>query len=274
MQSALSLFGRAIEQDPRFARAHAGIADCCAFLYQNAGGDSGHLDRAASASARALELDGDLAEAHASRGTALSLAGRHHEAEEEFRTAVRLDPRLFEAHYFYARDLFAQGRLEDAAAQYEEARRVRPDDYQAPLLLAQIYDDLGRPGEAASARRSGIAVAEARLRVDPLDVRALYMGANGLVALEEREKGLQWSERALELEGDDAMVLYNIACIRALAGAHDGALDCLERSVRAGMRYRGWLEHDSNLDSLRASPRFQAVMQALEAEPAAHTAEP
>jgi TolB-like protein/Tfp pilus assembly protein PilF len=263
MQSALALFALAIEQDPRFARAHAGIADCCAFLFQNAGADPEHLGRAEAASARALELEADLAEAHASRGTALSLASRHREAEEEFLAAIRLDPRLFEAHYFYARELFGQGRLEEAAAQYEEARRVRPEDYQAPLLVAQIYDDLGRPQEAAASRRAGIATAEARLRLDPVDVRALYMGANGLVALGERERGLEWADRALALEGDDPMVLYNIACIRSLAGAHDAALDCLERSVKAGMHYPGWLEHDSNLDGVRAHPRFQAVMRAL-----------
>jgi hypothetical protein len=90
------------------------------------------------------------------------------------------------------------------------------------------------------------------------------MGANGLVGLGERQRGLEWADRALAVEGDDPMVLYNIACIKALAGANEEALDCLERSVRAGMRYRGWLEHDSNLDGLRASPRFEAVMKALD----------
>jgi adenylate cyclase len=59
------------------------------------------------------------------------------------------------------------------------------------------------------------------------------------------------------------MLLYNIGCIRAMAGAADGALDCLERSVRAGMRNQGWLEHDSNLDSIRQHPRFAELMQSL-----------
>ena len=61
----------------------------------------------------------------------------------------------------------------------------------------------------------------------------------------------------------DAMLLYNIACIRAMAGATDEALDCLERAVQAGMRNRGWLEHDSNLDSIRSDPRFAALMHEL-----------
>jgi hypothetical protein len=84
-----------------------------------------------------------------------------------------------------------------------------------------------------------------------------------MVALGETARGLEWADRALALDPDDPMVLYNIACIRAMAGAGDAALDCLERSVGVGMRNRGWLEHDSNLDSIRSHPRFQALMAVL-----------
>jgi adenylate cyclase len=89
------------------------------------------------------------------------------------------------------------------------------------------------------------------------------MGANGLVARGETQRGLEWADRALALDPEDAMLLYNIGCIKAMAGAGDEALDCLERSVRAGMRNRAWLEHDSNLDSVRPDPRFQALMGSL-----------
>ena len=59
------------------------------------------------------------------------------------------------------------------------------------------------------------------------------------------------------------MLLYNIACIRSMAGTVDAALDCLERAVAAGLRHKGWLEHDSNPDAIRAHPRFQAVLRRL-----------
>ena len=67
------MFERAIEADPNFAKAYAGIADCCSFLYMYWDGSKANLEGADSASAKALELDSDLAEAHASRGFALSL---------------------------------------------------------------------------------------------------------------------------------------------------------------------------------------------------------
>jgi hypothetical protein len=89
------------------------------------------------------------------------------------------------------------------------------------------------------------------------------MSANGLVALGERERGLEWADRAMALDPEEPMLLYNIACIKALAGAGQEALDCLERSVKGGLTLRGWLEHDSNLDSIRDDPRFQAVLKSL-----------
>ena len=263
MRFARELLGRAIEKDPAYGRAWSGLSDCAAFLYMNAGRRPEDLEQADAASRRALELEPDLAEAHASRGVTLSLQGRHDEAEQAFEAAIGLDPELFEAHYFYARDAFGRGDLERAIRQYEEAIRVRPEDYQAPLLVAQSFEDLGRADEAKAVRRRGVRIAEEHLRQQPDDARALYMGANGLVALGETRRGLEWADRALALDPEDPMLLYNIACIKAMAGAGDAALDCLERSVAAGLRHRGWLEHDSNLDSIRSDPRFRALMDKL-----------
>jgi len=102
-----------------------------------------------------------------------------------------------------------------------------------------------------------------RLDLNPDDVRALYMGANGLITLGERERGLEWSRRARQIEPDDPMLLYNLACNHALAGAPEEALDCLERAVEQGFAFRGWIEHDSNLAGLRSRPRYLALMERL-----------
>ena len=97
----------------------------------------------------------------------------------------------------------------------------------------------------------------------PDDARALYMGANGLVALGEVDKGLEWAKRAVGMGPDDPMLLYNVACIFSMANRVDEALGYIEAAVAHGMRLRGWLEHDSNLDNIRDTPRFQAVMAKL-----------
>ena len=260
---ARELFERAIGLDPEFARAFAGVADCCTYLYLYAGRDRAQLEQGLAASRRALEIDSHLAEAHASLGTALSLSGHHPEAEAAFQEAIRLNPYLFEAHYFYARDSFAQGKLERAIQQYEDASRVRPEDYQSLLLMAQIHADLGHSDAARACRLLGVTLADEHLKLNPDDVRALYMGANGLVALGETEKGLAWGRRAAAMDPDDGMALYNVGCVFSLAGQAAEALDCLEHAVGAGLAQREWLEHDSNLDLIRNTRRFQALLERL-----------
>ncbi len=263
IEFALQLFSRATELDPGYALAYAGLADCWSYIYLNSERSDSVRLQAKAASRRAVELAPRSAQAQASHALAMSIEGFKEEAERGFETAIRLDPELFEAWYFYARHTFVSGNLEKAARYYEEASRVRPDDYQSPLLVAQSYDDLGRPDEGRAARRKGVALAAERLELRPDDARALYMGANGLVALGEREKGLEWARRARAIAPEQPMLLYNLGCIYSLAGEIDEALDCLERAVTHGFIHKEWFEHDSNLDPLRNHPRFLAMMEKL-----------
>jgi TolB-like protein/Flp pilus assembly protein TadD len=263
IEFALQLFTRATELDPAYALAHAGLADCWAYIYLYSERKESVRRQALAASQRAIELAPESAQAQASHAVALSIAGYREEAERDFETAIRLDSDLFEAWYFYARHAFVCGDLEKAARLYAEASRVRPDDYQAPLLVAQIYDDLGRAEDARASRRRGVSLVETRIDLHPDDARALYMGANGLASLGERELGLEWARRAREIDPDEPMILYNLGCIYSLAGELDEALDCLERAVGLGLTQKGWFEHDSNLDALRQQPRFKALMERL-----------
>jgi serine/threonine protein kinase/Flp pilus assembly protein TadD len=257
---AREMFAKAIEIDPGYARAYAGIADCSAFLYFYWDSSSANLEQADDASKKALELDPDLAEAHASRGLNASMRKDYDEAEHEFRTAMRLGPRLFEPYYFYARNCYAQGKFEDAVAWFEQASRVTPEDYQAPMLQASALNGLGLKAEAETAYRRGLEAAEKHLELHPYDSRALYFGGNALAQLNEREKSMEWAERALRLEGEEPQVLYNVACVYALLGETDKSVECLEKSITHGWMQREWMEHDPDLAPVRDHPRFRALM--------------
>ncbi len=259
---AREMFSKAIEIDPTYARAFAGIADCSAFLYFYWDSSNANLEQADQSSRKALEIDPELAEAHASRGLTASMKKEYGDAEREFRTAMRLGPRLFEPYYYFARNCYAQGRLEDAVVWFEQASKVSPEDYQAPMLLASALNGLGLEPEALTAYRRGLAAAERHLELHPGDSRALYFGANALSQLKERARSMEWAERALTLEGEEPQVLYNVACVYALLGEADKAVDCLEKSITHGWGQREWMAHDPDLAVLQQHPRFRALMQA------------
>ena len=263
LQYARRMFDRAIEIDPNFARAHAGVADCCSFLYMYWDGSKANLEAADASSQRALELDPAGAEAHTSRGVALTLRRDYEAARREFDNALSLDPKLFEAHYFYARACLIEGKFEEALARYRDAWKVRPEDYQAILLSMDALAKLGRHEEVLEAAQQGLKVADAHLELNPDDARAWYLSAAALMHLGQRDEAFERSRRASAIDPEDAGVLYNVACNYSLAGAVDEAIDHLERAIRNGFGQREWLENDSALDPIRDDPRFQVLLRKL-----------
>jgi TolB-like protein/Flp pilus assembly protein TadD len=258
---ARQMFARAIVIDPSYARAYAGVADCCSFLYMYWDTTEDNLKEAETASRKAVELDPESAEAHASRGLAVYLHKKYEQAEKEFETAIRLDPKLFEAYYFFARARFQQGRMAEAAKLFEQASRVKPDDYQAPSLLGMVYTGLSRIADAQEAYRRAAQLAERHLELHPDDSRALYLGAGAWCQLGERERSRDWLRRALAMDPEEPSVLYNAACAYSLLGDAEQALDCLEKVTQRGHWYRGWAEKDPDLNSIRDHPRFKKVME-------------
>jgi adenylate cyclase len=265
---ARQMFKGAIELDPAFAQAHAGLADTDYFILQwhldDANADSFRAE-ALAASGEALRLDPDLAEAHVSRANVFSFSGRAEEAEVEFRRALSLNPALPHAHYFYARHLFGAGRLDEAAREFEETMRLDPDDYGTAALLVTAHKGRGDLAAAAAAADAARKAVGRRLQLNPDDVRALYMGGGAEIQFGDRVRGMELLTRARELAPDDFATLYNVACGYANAGELELALDTLERAVGTGRGSRQWIEHDSDLDALRGSPRFREILSRVKA---------
>jgi serine/threonine protein kinase/Flp pilus assembly protein TadD len=263
LQFARRMFSRAIEIDPSYARAYAGIADCSSQLYKYWDASTANLEQAESASRKALELAPDLAEAHAARGFALTLGGSHEQANQEFETAIQLDPKLYEGYLYYANGRFAEGKLAEAARLFERAAAVRTEDYQAHALAGLCYAGLHREVEARAAFERAARAAERHLELNPDDPRALYLGAIAWCRLGQVERGLEWGDRALALDPEDAGVLYNVACLNAVGGRPERALDLLEHGVESGFGHKEWIEHDPDLESLHGDPRYQAMLRRL-----------
>ncbi|MGD8578205.1 MAG: tetratricopeptide repeat protein [Lysobacterales bacterium] len=262
--NAILMFRKAIEQDPNYALAYAGMADAYSLLYQWADSSEENIGKASEASIKAITLDPDSAEANAARGTALAISGKHSEAERAFENSILLNPSLFEPYYFYGRDCLGQGKFEKAARLFNEACKVGPDDYQAPSFLSMAYAELGRKKEQMEATKLTLACAERHVDMHPDDGRALTFGAYALVELGQTERAREWARRAIEADKDEPAIIYNVACTYSLLGEIDEAFALLDRAVEQGYGHRAWLEHDSDLAPLRNDPRFAALLERLD----------
>jgi len=258
---ARQMFEQALEIAPEFGRAWAGLAYTYGYeqLYFNA--TDVNRDEALRTSHKALELAPDLPEAYVASGLAHCMVQAYRAADEAFEKAQELDESNFEAWYYQARSKVHEGKLDEAARLFERAAEVRPEDFQSVLLLQQVYHSLGDDKRALAKATEGLRRARAVLELKPDDNRALNLGAFALVRLGQREEALQWMEASIYHAPKDPVVNYNSVCFYALNGEAEKALDCLENCVlKVGMLNREWLEHDSDLDSIRDHPRFQEMM--------------
>ena len=140
LEKAIEYFGRALAADPKYAEAWSGLADAYSLMAAYELEPLPKFAQQAVAAARkSVELDGNLAEAHASLGFALAtFAGAWAEAETSFRRAIRINPGYATARQWYASSfLVLFGRLDEALQQMEEASSLDP-------VSAVIHYDLGR----------------------------------------------------------------------------------------------------------------------------------
>jgi TolB-like protein/Flp pilus assembly protein TadD len=265
---ARQMFQHAIEIEPGFGKAWAGLAYTYGFEYMYFNATGQNREEAIRSSARALELAPDLPESHVSAGIAHCMNMDYAQANREFETALQLDRGNFEAWYFYGRSKVHEGDLPRAIELFEGAARVRPEDYQSKLLLPQLHNSLGHKDEAIAATREGLERASRILELNPDDTRAWNLGAFALLRLGEKEKAERWMLRSLESAPRDSIVHYNATCFYALTGDKEKALDCLEQClIKVGNISREWLEHDSDLDSIRSEPRFREIVNSLITRP-------
>jgi serine/threonine protein kinase/Tfp pilus assembly protein PilF len=264
LEYSVQMFEKAIEIDPNYALAYAGIAVASSLLYTYFDRRPVNSVQADVASWKALELAPELAEAHLARAIALRLGEHAEDANLEFETAIKLDPKLFDAFYFYGRAKKFQGEYAEAAKLLERASQLRPEDFQAPAFLAGAYAAIGMQAEATAARRRAVKLIEQRLDLNPDDVRAYNLGATTLAKLGNIPRALEFAMKSLAIEPEDPLVLYNVACLHALIDKREEALGYLEKAVMNGFGHKESIASDPDLDSIRRTPWFQAIAQAMQ----------
>jgi adenylate cyclase len=260
----IRLATRATQIDPGYAQAWAlaAIGKLQKHYVLGGSGDDGMMEVE-----RALKLDPSMAVAHAVKASIHSDAGHHDDAVAEITVALRLDPESYEVNRTAGYVHYRQRRTDEAIRYFEKALTLMESDVNSASMLQSCYDAVG---DVPAKRRMATYVlshTEKVLAETPNDEHALAYGALALCTLGEAGRAKEWMARALLLSPDDLKLRYNFACSLA-ASLHDteGALELrhgfFERVARGVLNHA---KADSDLDSLRDDPRFQAMIAAAEA---------
>ena len=210
-ESAIAAFSQAIDKDPNYAPAWAGLADSyCMLGFMNAAAPYEIRQKGAQAADRALQLDEGLAEAHVARGNLRAIYDWDWErAIQSFHRALELDPDSAEAHYSLSKTLASIGRLGEAIPEMQRAQELDP-------LSLMTITSLG--WELAVARRyqeADKAFQSAR-ELDPNFIWAYTLQAWSYEARGQSDRAVASLRRAVELSGSSTVALGELA--HALGG--------------------------------------------------------
>jgi non-specific serine/threonine protein kinase len=257
---ALQMFEQAIERDPKFALAHAGIANVCGLIYELREKHPRWVDRGLTACERAMALEPGRAEVLAARARMYYAQQKYDDAVAYARLAIERKPDCEGAYNVLGRAYFASDRFEEAALIVEQALEANGDDYNTYIPYRVSLERLGRKAEALRVRERQTRALERQLELVPDDVRARILLAVGYAHVGRGEDAVRELQRAISLRPNDGNTLYNATCVYGVLGRNDDALDMLERALKAGYANYDWVRRDPDLAALRDLPRFRQLV--------------
>jgi len=296
LRKAGDYFQQAIDLDPNYALAYAGLADVHSLLPIYAGtAPKDDVPKALVAARKAVELDANLAEAHTSLGNALVSNAQLKLAEQEFRRALELNPNYATAHQWLSECLFGQGRFPESLAEIERAHELDPlsliinASYASSLsgvgryddaikqarktldldpnlvpgheILGQTYEAEGKLDEAITEYRKANEV-----EATPANFAMLAHAYASTGRVAETRKIL---DKLTALSAQRYVGAYPLAIVHLALGEKGEALRLLEKSlVERDVLLQGLfgsIKIDKRLDPLRNDPRFQKLLERFDA---------
>src|SRR6266487_2101817 len=290
-KKALGFYQQAIEKDPRFALAYAGEADTYVVAADVFIAPREAFSKAKEGALKAIELEDNLAEAHASLGS----VHFHYDwdwvaAEKEFKRALTLNPQSARAHLLYAEYLAGMGRFNEAYDQGRQALEIDPVSTLAnwilgwALLYAGRIDDaiqqfskaveldpndawarmsLGRAYLGKGMGQRAIEEMEVAHRGEPDFSIVLGLLGYGYAVTGRRGDALKSLETLDEIEKKHYVSRIARVYIYAGLGDKDKAFEWLEKAYQERSDSLAWFRKDPESKSLRSDPRFAVLMRKI-----------
>lgn len=285
IKKGISCFEDAIIKDPNYALAYAGLADSYAtMIILDEGRPDEIMRQAQSAALRALEIDDELAEAHASLGYV-----KHRfewdwpGAEREFKRAIELNPSYATAHQWYGWYLVSVGSFDAALAEFQRAQHLNPLSLYInvtlgmPFFYSHQYDKAIEqyqrvtemdPKFPLAHRWLGKAYEQKRMYGEALAEFQKYISFGGesveqapaigyIYALSGKPaEARQILDKLLKTSTQRYVSAYSIAVIDIGLGEKDQAVEWLQRGVAEHGSDMVFINFDQRFDSLHSDPRF------------------
>ena len=258
---AIQFFQKAIQHDPRYASAYAGLGESYGILYRDFDRNEMWLDRALDVSLKAIMYDATLSEAYAS--LALVYFGKKSldEALEASQKAILLDPKNFNAYWILSRIYHTTDRDRDAANALEKAVALNPEFLQAYDDLVGFYEQLGDKEKYDEVLRNTLKIYPPYLVRHPDDAYRRMAFAVHLAYAQRNEEARAEGVKALESSSSDPIMMYYGACLYTRLGEKQHAVEWLTNAVANGYENFEWIKRDPDFNSIRNEPGYVELMR-------------
>jgi len=259
LEFALQMFEGAVALDPDFALPYAGIANVCAQYHHHYQRETAWMERANAAARRAAELQPHLPEVQVAQAWILFTDKKYEDAIRCAQEAIGRKRDCDGGYYILGRALFASGRYQEVASIAEAAVEACGDDYNVYVPIHNALSALGKEEALRNMRQRRIVALEKHLIQVPEDARAHTHLAGDYVTTDRSEDAVREMQFAVALRPNDAMVLYNAACVFCAMKRKAEAMEALRKAWDAGFRDADWTRRDPDLVLLRGEPEFERL---------------
>jgi serine/threonine protein kinase/tetratricopeptide (TPR) repeat protein len=261
IQFAIQLFNKAIDSDKRYAAAYAGLSEAYAYLYAYFERSDDLLEKAIESGLRALMYDPSLSEAYAALAMAYYNKKLYDDALNAGQKAIELDPDNFTAFWILGRIYHSTDRDEEAIELFKKVILLNPDFYSAYKDLSSCYERIGNSDQYNKVLQKSMEVYPRYLSQHPDDARALVFFAADLAQLGKIDEARDAGRKAFELNPNDAVMLYNLACVFSRLGEKESGVDYLKNAIKAGYQNYEWIKRDSDFGNIRNEPGYIELMK-------------
>jgi len=258
---SIELFKRAIELDPRYAAAHAGLGEAYATFYQVFGRKEGWLEKAIASSLKALVYDPTLSEAYAALALAYYNQKEYAEALSSGQKAIELDPNNYAAYWILGRIYRTSDRDQESIELFNKVLALNPDFYSAYGDLEMVYNRIGDKKKREEIQQRALDFYPRYLALHPDDARAHMYHALAFSRVHRFEEAKAKAAKALELSPDDAVMMYNASCFYSQIGEKVLAVQTLKKAIEAGYENYEWIKRDPDFESIRQEPGYTELMK-------------
>ena len=267
LEFALQMFENAVALDPRFALAHAAIANVCAQYHQHFERTPAWIERAKAASQRASALGSDAPEIQVAEAWILYAEAKYDEAIRRVRQAIERKPDAEGAYYLLGRALFAAGKYQEVADMAEAAIAAAGEDYNIYVPINNALGALGKKDALRNSVLQRIQVLEAHLKKVPEDARGRTLLATDYAQIGpgggRDPRGQPRDGPAAERR--DGAVQRGLRLRPARQEARGASRRCARPGTPAS-RTPSWARRDPDLAILHGDPEFEKLYPPAAAE--------